>query len=155
MPIVLSAEQKCFPYLDYFLITESVWSNKNFMQILILAAGNMLLCPRCYIAHNRCSSVLKLKQNKKRLTHTCHAKRWPTPPSGWWWEEARRNENGHVHTAIWSFKLTDFSHVTCYPPSNSWIKKYFNLNHIMGIFYYSDRDTIIGVLSQNASSYTM
>jgi hypothetical protein len=30
--IVLSAQQKCFPYLDYFLITESVWPNKNFMQ---------------------------------------------------------------------------------------------------------------------------
>ena len=32
MPIVLSAQQMCFPCLDYFLITESVWPNKNFVQ---------------------------------------------------------------------------------------------------------------------------
>ena len=81
-------------------------------SILILAAGNMLLCPRCYMAHNRCSSVLKLKQNKKRLTHTCHAKQWPTPPSGWWWEEARRNENGHVRSGVSNLQTSVMWHAT-------------------------------------------
>jgi hypothetical protein len=44
----------------------------------------MLLCPRCHIAHSSLctsSSVFKLNWQRSRLTHTCHAKQWPTPPS--------------------------------------------------------------------------
>jgi hypothetical protein len=43
----------------------------------------------CHIANNSLctsSSVLKLNWQRSRLTRTCHAKQWPTPPSkymGW------------------------------------------------------------------------
>ena len=62
------------------------YENNNILifysTILILAADNMLLFPGCPIAYiPLCMSPSAFKLKYKRLTHTCHAKQWPTPPS--------------------------------------------------------------------------
>ena len=67
------------------------YENNNLLifhgTILILAADNMLLFPRCpitYIPLCMSPTILKIKINK-RLTCTCHVKLWPTPPSKLFW----------------------------------------------------------------------
>ena len=115
------------PCIYWFMIA---WNNQNNISILVITIfsapnwSSILICHTLILPHKNkwlvlysqlcmTPSVLKLKQKKRGVTHTCHAKQWPTPPS--WYIPG---QSMHFRGAQLPARLLgslNFGHTMCWP----------------------------------------